>query len=248
MAARSPALNEKVFSEAALTASGEDHMTIGSTVRASVMLLLILIAAGAIGWELIEPSSSGPSVPVWYWVALGLALVIAIATILRPRWSPFTGPLYAVAEGLVLGGISRIFEYEFDGIVLQAIGLTLGVFVIMLVLYATRVIEVTKNFRLGVIAATGAIVLVYVVDLILRFFGAEVPLINDSSPAGIAISVVIVAVAALNLVLDFDFIEHGADAQAPSYMSWYAAFGLLVTLVWLYLELLRLLAKLQSRD
>ncbi len=246
MEARSPALNEKVFSEAAAGAAGERTMTIGSTVIATSVLLLILIVAGAIGWELIEPSLAGPSVPVWYWIALGVALVIAIVTIFRPRFAPITGPLYAVAEGLVLGGISRIFEYEFDGIVLQAIGLTLGVFVIMLVLYATRVIEVTKNFRLGVIAATGAIFLVYMVDLGLRFFGAEVPLINDSSPAGIAISVVIVAVAALNLVLDFDFIEQGADQRAPSYMSWYAAFGLLVTLVWLYLEILRLLAKMRS--
>ncbi|MGI8462382.1 MAG: Bax inhibitor-1/YccA family protein [Solirubrobacterales bacterium] len=246
MEARSPALNEEVFSKAAAGATGERTMTIGSTVIATSVLLLILIVAGAIGWELIEPSFGSPSVPVWYWIALGVALVIAIVTIFRPRFAPITGPLYAVAEGLVLGGISRIFEYEFDGIVLQAIGLTLGVFVIMLVLYATRVIEVTKNFRLGVIAATGAIFLVYMVDLVLRFFGAEVPLINDSSPAGIAISVVIVAVAALNLVLDFDFIEQGADQRAPSYMSWYAAFGLLVTLVWLYLEILRLLAKMRS--
>ncbi len=247
MAARSPALNEKVFNEAAAAAQpGAQHMTIGKTVIASSVLLVILIIAGAVGWELIGYSASSPEIPVWYWIALGAALVIALVTIFRPHFAPFTAPLYAVAEGLVLGGISRIFEYEFEGIVLQAIGLTIGVFVVMLVLYATRVIEVTKNFRLGVIAATGAIFLVYMVDLILRFFGAEVPLINDSSPAGIAISVVIVAVAALNLVLDFDFIEQGADQRAPSYMSWYAAFGLLVTLVWLYLEILRLLAKTRS--
>ena len=126
---------------------------------------------------------------------------------------------------------------------LQAILLTLGVFVILLGLYASRLIKVTENFRLGVIAATGAIVLVYVVDLIMRAFGAEVPYLNDAGPVGIGISVVIVIIAALNLVLDFDFIEQGADSRAPRYMNWYAAFGLLVTLVWLYLEILRLLAK-----
>ena len=245
MAARSPALNEEVFSKEATRAGGAEPMTLASTVRASAALLLILIAAAALGWELIDPSFE-VSVPVWFWVALVAALVVAIATILRPRWAPLTGPLYAALEGLVVGAISHIFEAEFEGIVLQAVGLTLGVFVVMLLLYATRVVKVTENFRLGVIAATGAVFLVYMLDIVLRLFGAEVPLINDTSPIGIAISLVIVAIAALNLVLDFDFIEHGVDERAPAYMSWYAAFGLVVTLVWLYLELLRLLGKTRS--
>ena len=245
MAARSPALNEEVFAKAAQQATGEEPMTIASTVRASFALLLILVIAAAIAWNQIDPL--GDSIPIWYWVGLGGALVVAIATIFRPRWAPFTAPLYAALEGLVVGGISRIFEYEFDGIVLQAILLTLGVFLMMLLLYATRIIKVTENFRLGVIAATGAIMLTYLVDIALRvFFDAQVPFIHDTGPWGIAISVVIVIVAALNLVLDFDFIEKGADQRAPRYMSWYAAFGLLVTLVWLYLEILRLLAKARS--
>jgi uncharacterized YccA/Bax inhibitor family protein len=245
MAARSPALNEEVFAKAAQQASGEEPMTIGKTVVASFALLAILVIAGAIAWDQIDPISQ--EVPVWYWVGLGGALIVAIVTIFRPRWAPFTAPVYAALEGLVVGGISRLFEYEFDGIVLQAILLTLGVFLVMLLLYATRIIKVTENFRLGVIAATGAIFLTYLVDIALRvFFDANVPFIHDTGPWGIAISVVIVIVAALNLVLDFDFIEQGADQRAPGYMSWYAAFGLLVTLVWLYLEILRLLAKARS--
>lgn len=245
MAARSPALNEEVFAKAAQQATGEEPMTIGKTVIASFALLAILVIAGAIAWDQIDPL--GEEIPIWYWVGLGGGLVVAIATIFRPRWAPFTAPLYAALEGIVVGGISRIFEFEFDGIVLQAILLTLGVFGVMLLLYATRIIKVTENFRLGVIAATGAIMLTYLIDIGLRvFFDANVPFIHDTGPWGIAISVVIVIVAALNLVLDFDFIEQGADQRAPGYMSWYAAFGLLVTLVWLYLELLRLLAKARS--
>ena len=245
MAARSPALNEEVFAKAAQQATGEEPMTIGKTVIASFALLAILVIAGAIAWDQIDPL--GEEIPIWYWVGLGGGLVVAIATIFRPRWAPFTAPLYAALEGIVVGGISRIFEFEFDGIVLQAILLTLGVFGVMLLLYATRIIKVTENFRLGVIAATGAIMLTYLIDIGLRvFFDANVPFIHDTGPWGIAISVVIVIVAALNLVLDFDFIEQGADQRAPGYMSWYAAFGLLVTLVWLYLEILRLLAKARS--
>jgi uncharacterized YccA/Bax inhibitor family protein len=245
MSARSPALNEEVFTKAAEQAPGAEHMTIASTVRASFALLAILVIAAVIGWDQIDPV--GQDVPIWFWVGLGGGLVVAIATILRPRWAPVTGPLYAALEGLVVGAISRLFEYEFDGIVLQAVLLTLGVFVVMLLLYATRVIKVTENFRLGVIAATGAIMLTYLVDIALRAFtDYQVPFIHDTGPWGIAISVVIVIVAALNLVLDFDFIENGADQRAPWYMSWYAAFGLLVTLVWLYLEILRLLGKARS--
>ena len=245
MSARSPALNEEVFSKAAAASTGEEPMTIGKTVVASFALLAILVIAGAIAWDQIDPL--GEEIPIWYWVGLGGGIVVAIATIFRPRWAPFTAPVYAALEGLVVGGISRIFEFEFDGIVLQAILLTLGVFGVMLLLYATRIIKVTENFRLGVIAATGAIMLTYLVDIGLRaFFDANVPFIHDTGPWGIAISVVIVIVAALNLVLDFDFIERGADQRAPGYMSWYAAFGLLVTLVWLYLEILRLLAKARS--
>ena len=251
MRTRSPALSEEKFTREAEAAFGDrvgdsaaETMTIGGTVRACLALLAILIVAGAFAWDAIEPVQGDQfEVPIWYWICLGAALVVAIVTVIKPRIAPFSAPVYAALEGAVVGGISRLFEIEYEGIVLQAILLTLGVFVILLGLYASRLIKVTENFRLGVIAATGAIFLVYIVDLVMRAFGAEVPFLNDAGPVGIGISVVIVIVAALNLVLDFDFIEQGADSRAPAYMNWYAAFGLLVTLVWLYLEILRLLSK-----
>lgn len=242
MRTSSPALSEEKFAEAARNPADET-MSLGGTVRSCVALLAILVVAGALAWDAMDPQIGQVEIPIWYWICLVAGLVVAIVTIFKPRLAPFTGPLYAALEGVVVGGISRLFEYEFEGIVLQAILLTLGVFVILLGLYASRLIKVTENFRMGVIAATGAIFLVYIVDLILRAFGLEVPFIHDSGPLGIGISVVIVIVAALNLVLDFDFIERGVDDRAPAYMNWYAAFGLLVTLVWLYLEILRLLAK-----
>ena len=250
MRTSSPALSEEKFAQEAQAAFGDrvgdpatETMSIGGTVRACIALLAILVVAGAFAWDAIDPQVNEVEVPIWYWICLVAALIVAIVTIIKPRFAPFTAPVYAALEGAVVGGISRLFEIEFEGIVLQAVMLTLGVFVILLGLYASRLIKVTENFRLGVIAATGAIVLVYVVDLILRAFGAEIPYLNDAGPVGIGISVVIVVIAALNLVLDLDFIEQGADSRAPAYMNWYAAFGLLVTLVWLYLEILRLLAK-----
>jgi uncharacterized YccA/Bax inhibitor family protein len=244
MRARSPALNEEVFGREAGTSA--EVMTIPDVVRACLALLAILLTGGALGWYWIGDPGAAVEAPVWFFVAMIAALVIGIATVVKPGWAPVTAPAYAALEGLVVGAISRIFEFEFEGIVLQAVGLTIGVFAVLLALYATRVIKVTENFRLGVVAATGAILLVYVVNLVLHFFGAEVPYLHDTGPIGIAISLVIVAVAALNLVLDFDFIEQGVTDRAPRQMRWYAAFGLLVTLVWLYLELLRLLGKLRS--
>ena len=244
MRARSPALNEKVFTREAGTTA--EVMTIPDVVRACLALLTILLIGGTLGWYWIGDPGSAVGAPAWFYVALVTALAIGIITVFKPNIAPFTAPAYAAVEGLVVGAISRIFEFEFEGIVLQAVGLTVGVFAVLLALYASRLIKVTENFRLGVIAATGAIFLVYMVNLVLHFFGAEVPYIHDTGPIGIAISLVIVTVAALNLVLDFDFIEKAVNDRAPRTMRWYAAFGLLVTLVWLYLELLRLLAKLRS--
>ncbi|MMZ64024.1 Bax inhibitor 1 like protein [compost metagenome] len=179
-------------------------------------------------------------------VGLILALIVSFA----PKAAPFLVPVYAVAEGMFLGAISAQFEQKIvPGITLNAILLTMGVFFALLIAYKTRLIKATENFKLGVVAATGGIALVYLINFILGFFGMQVPFLHESSWIGIGISVVIVIIAALNLVLDFDFIENGAAQGAPKYMEWYGAFGLMVTLVWLYLEILRLLAKLAaSRD
>jgi uncharacterized YccA/Bax inhibitor family protein len=159
-----------------------------------------------------------------------------------------TAPVYAVLEGLFLGGISAFYEAQFQGIVIQAVGLTFGTLAALLLAYKSGMIRATENFKLGVAAATGGIMLVYLVSLGMSFFGMRMPYLHESGPLGIGISVFIVVIAALNLVLDFDFIEQGAAQGAPKYMEWYAAFGLLVTLIWLYLEILRLLSKLRSRD
>lgn len=244
MSGRSPALNEEVFTREA--GATDEVMTIPDVVRACLALLTILVITGALGWHWIGDPGAAVSVPVWFYICLFVAFAIAILTIFRPNAAPFTAPAYAALEGVVVGAVSRIFEFEFEGIVLQAILLTLGVFAVLLALYASRLIKVTENFRLGVISATGAILLVYIANIVMSFFGAEVPYIHDTGPIGIAISVVIVIVAALNLVLDFDFIEQAVTDRAPRSMRWYAAFGLLVTIVWLYLELLRLLGKARS--
>jgi len=238
-----PALREDVFT--ATRYAGGATMTVQGTVNKTGLLLLLALATAGASWVL--GTSGGPGVAGWALGASLAGLVVGIATIVRPRWSPVTAPIYAVVEGVVLGLVSMWFEGRYPGIAIQAVALTFGVLGAMLALYKTRVIKVTQRFRAGVLAATLAIFVVYLVALVLGLFGVQVPLLNEASPLGILISLAIVTVAALNLVLDFDLIDRGARSGAPAYMEWYAAFGLLVTLVWLYLELLRLLAKLRER-
>lgn len=237
-------------------AGGPDAMRLGGTLSASAVLLLILVTAGWFGWQAVHVVSTvnefgqvtkTTQIPGWLMISWVAGLGLAILTILRPKLARVTAPAYAVAEGLLVGGISRFYEVRYSGIVLQAVGLTIGVFVMMLVLYATRTIRVTDKLRTGIIAATGAVALVYLASLVLRIFGADVPFIHEAGPAGIGFSLIVVGIASFNLLLDFDFIERGVKAGAPRYMEWYGAFGLIVTLVWLYLELLRLLSKLRQR-
>ena len=172
--------------------------------------------------------------------------ITALVTIFIPRLSPFTAPVYAALEGLVLGAISAVFETMYPGIVIQAVGLSVGVLAVMLFVYGTGIIRATEKFKIGVVAATGAVCLVYLVDIVLSLFGIRMPFIHESGVVGIGFSLVVVVIAALNLILDFDFIEQGVKQQAPKYMEWYGGFSLLVTLVWMYLEILRLLAKLRG--
>jgi uncharacterized YccA/Bax inhibitor family protein len=182
-------------------------------------------------------------------IAAGIGgFVTALVTIFAPKASPVTAPLYAVLEGLLLGTISAIYEARFQGIMIQAVGLSVGVLVLLLALYGTGVVRATQKFKIGILAATGAVCLVYLVSWVLSLFGTHVPYIHEAGPVGIGFSVVVVAIAALNLILDFDFIQTGSRRGAPKYMEWYAGFSLLVTLVWMYLEILRLLSKLKSRD
>jgi uncharacterized YccA/Bax inhibitor family protein len=261
-----PALNDKAFArldtdagwaaateqlEQAYNAPAfvrEDAMTVNGTVWATASLLVLVVAAGVFGWNSVDVTEQSVALPGWLFPVLLGGLGVAVLTIMKPNLARFTAPLYALLEGALLGAISGLYNTAYDGIVIQAVGLTIGVFVVMLFLFATKIIEVTDKLRMGVVAATGAIALVYLANIVLSLFDASVPFLHDTGPLGIGISLVIVGVAAFNLLLDFDFVQRGVAAGAPKHVEWYAAFGLLVTIVWLYLELLRLLAKLQSRN
>jgi uncharacterized YccA/Bax inhibitor family protein len=224
-------------------------MTIGGTVAATGVLLVLLLAGALVGWNLVKLDAAGEvqTFPGWLFVPLLGALGLAFLTVFKPHLARFTAPVYAVAEGLVVGAISHIYDAQWDGIVIQAVGATIGVFVVMLALYGLRIIRVTDRFRRIVIGATFGVLLLYGVSLLFSLFGHTPSFIYDSSAFGILLSIFIAGLAAFNLALDFDIIERGARAGAPRYMEWYGAFALLVTLVWLYLELLRLLARLRSR-
>jgi uncharacterized YccA/Bax inhibitor family protein len=266
MRSSNPALNDKVFrpeqtavidttaiarstfnDQAPPPVSVGERMTIGGVVEKSAFLLLLVVASGAFGWSQVERTELGASVPGWLLVALLGGLGLAIVTIFKPRLSPFTSPAYALVQGLVVGALSAVYESRFEGIVLQAVGLTIGVFAVMLALFGLRIVKVTDKLRAGILMATGAVMLVYVASFLLRLFGTEVPFIHDTGLIGIGFSLAVVVIASMNLLLDFDMIEQGAAAGAPKHLEWYGAFGLLVTIIWLYLELLRLLSKLRSR-
>jgi uncharacterized YccA/Bax inhibitor family protein len=219
----------------------------GAALKTGLAVAIVIAAASFTWWQF---SHGGEAIAMAF-TGIGalVGFVVALITSFNPTAAPFTTPLYAIAEGFVLGGISAIYEarYPGTGIVLNAVALTLGTLVALLAAYVTGVISATENLKLGIFAATGGICMVYLASWILSFFGIHIPYIHGSGPIGIGFSLFVVVVAALNLVLDFDFIEKGAEHGAPKHMEWYAAFGLLVTLVWLYLEILRLLAKLQDR-
>jgi uncharacterized YccA/Bax inhibitor family protein len=239
-----PALNSKTFQGG--TAVAGEAMTLQGTVNKTGILLICVVVGAAWTWGSARSEAPEAAIP---WMLLGIlgGLVMALVTIFKKEWSPVTAPIYAFLEGLALGGLSSMLDQAYAGIAIHAVGLTFGTLALMLVLYSSGALRATPMFQMGVISATGAIALVYLVDLGLRFFGHQVPLINDAGPWGIAISVFIVGIAALNLVLDFDFVERGSQGGAPKYMEWYGAFGLMVTLIWLYLEMLRLMAKIRRR-
>jgi uncharacterized YccA/Bax inhibitor family protein len=242
MRTANPALSDRSFAGFGSVARAE-AMTAQGTATKALLLLLCVAVTASWTWNFKDPQAVAP------WVTLGAiaGFIVALVTIFKQTWSPITAPLYALLEGLVLGGVSMLFETQYPGIVLQAVSLTLGTCFVMLLAYKSGLIRASENFKLIVVAATGGIALFYLVTLILGFFHVQVPLIYGSGWVGIGFSLFVVVIAALNLVLDFDFIEQGAAQGAPKYMEWYGAFGLLVTLVWLYLELLRLLARLRSR-
>ncbi len=217
-------------------------MTLQGAINKTGILLLLCVGAAGFSWT--HPELSGPL------VLIGLlgGLIACLVGTFKPATSPIAAPIYAVLEGLALGAISQMFEIRAPGIVVNAMLLTFGVLAVMLMLYTSRTIRVTDKLVKGIFAATGAVMLVYVVDMVLSMFGVRMPLIHESGWLGIGISVVIAGIAAFNLLIDFAMIENGVSNGSPKYMEWYCGMALLVTLVWLYLELLRLLSKLRSRD
>ncbi|HAP37249.1 MAG TPA: hypothetical protein DCQ28_15440 [Bacteroidetes bacterium] len=245
MRTSNPALNDKTFQQLGSVGYSE-AMTVQGTVNKTGMMLLLLIASAAYTWSLFIEGNT-ESLMMWMMVGLIGGLITAFVTVFKKEWSPVTAPVYAVLEGFALGGISAILEARYEGIVIQAVALTFGTAGCLLIAYKSGIIKATENFKLGVFAATGAIGLIYLIGWIMSFFGTSIPAIHENGLIGIGFSLVVVTVAALNLVLDFDFIEKGAEHGAPKFMEWYAAFGLMVTLIWLYLEILRLLSKLNSR-
>lgn len=250
-----PALSDHVFDTESRGAGPADgRMTLTGTVVKTGVLVGILVGVGVVSgsltWKyLIHPVSERPvGLIVALIAAMLAALVVALVTSFKPRWAVVTAPLYAACEGWAIGGISTFFEAEYAGLVVQAVALTVGALVALLVVYLTRFIKPTENFKLMLASATGGLMLVYGVTAILALFGIRVPYLFDTGIIGIGFSIFAVAVAAFNLVLHFDFIETGVARGAPKYMEWYAGFGLLVTLVWLYIEILHLLAKLRDNS
>lgn len=233
-----PALNANTFNNLDAVPNGEVMTLEGTTNKTFLMLALAFFGAYCAGNEVVLTV-----LDIWIVVPFILGFILSLVIIFFKKTAPFLAPIYAVLEGFILGFISLIFEKEYNGIVIQALLLTTGIFVSMLVLYRTRVIQATENLRLGIFAATGGIALYYLANFIAGFFGISLPLITDNSIYGIIFTLIVVAIAAFNLVLDFDFIEAGVEQRAPKYMEWYASFGLFITMVWLYVEVLRLLGK-----
>lgn len=233
-----PALRDQLFYDNLVTGTAE-RMTIQGTIDKTLILLFLVVIAAAVTWEFF------PGSILLMIAAAVLGFIVALVTIFKPEYSPFTAPVYALLEGVVLGAISGWMNTAYPGIVVQAIALTFGVFVLLLIVFRTRLIRVTKTFQLVVIGATGAIALLYLANILLSLFGMPLGFINEGGWLGIGFSLVVVVVASLNLILDFNYIEQGVEHGLPRHMEWYASFALLVTLVWLYLEILRLLAKMR---
>lgn len=225
------------------------RMTLNGTVNKTGILLICAFVSAAWTWYRFLATGDPASVAPELMLGVIGGFICAMVTIFKKEWAPVTAPIYALLEGLFLGGISAVINARYPGVAIEAVGLTFGTLLVLLFLYSTRVLRVTQKFALGIVAATGGIMLFYFAQMILGFF--HIPFLmstNGSGAIGIGFSLFVVAIAALNLVLDFDFIERGVNYGAPKFMEWYGAFGIMVTLVWLYLEILRLLTKMRSRD
>jgi uncharacterized YccA/Bax inhibitor family protein len=242
MRSGNPVLNNKTFE----VAPAGERMTIAGTVNKTAILLALVMITAIYTWGRFYSTQDPGAIMPLVWIGAIGGLIFCLITVFKKEWAGITAPIYALLEGLVVGGISAIFESAYPGIVVQAVGLTFGTLACLLLAYKSGLIKATENFKLGVVAATGGIALLYLVSMVMSMFGKPIGFIHEGGLFGILFSGFVVVIAALNLVLDFDFIEAGAENGAPKYMEWFGAFGLTVTLIWLYLEILRLLAKLRK--
>jgi uncharacterized YccA/Bax inhibitor family protein len=245
-----PTLSEKSFEKTLPIQFGaEGTMTERGTLNKFGIMLLLLLASASFTWK---AAAEGQNVMPWIFAGAIGGFIIALIIIFRPQTGSYLAPIYALAQGIFLGGISAFYNDAFSkvapNIVMQAVGLTFGTVIAMFALYRFRIIRATEKFKTIVFTATAGIAIFYLLAFVLRLFGIQMPLIHESTQWGIIFSLIVVAIAALNLILDFDMIERGAQMGAPKYMEWYGAFGLLVTIIWLYVEILRLLSKLSRRD
>lgn len=247
-----PVFSQTAFRKGASSYAHTGTMSINGTVNKAFLMLLLVLVGAIYTWRIFFNAADQEAISavVLRWMAIGGigGFVLALITIFKNSWASVTAPIYAILEGLFLGGISAFFEARYPGMVMQAVALTFATLFLMLFGYRAGIFKVTKKFRTGVIAATGAIALVYFISFILSMFGVNSIVLGGSGLLGIGISLVVVAIAALNLVLDFDFIVKGSERGLPKNMEWIGAFGLIITLVWLYIEFLRLLSRFAGRE
>jgi uncharacterized YccA/Bax inhibitor family protein len=253
VATSNPAFSKDLWAgyEQVYGATRSTTMTVQGTAVKTLVLLAVMAATATWSWNALASGDIAFGVVAISGIG---GFVVALITIFKPTTAPWTAPIYAAFEGVFLGAISQVIQIQYaekypaaGGIVVQAVSLTGGVLFVMLFVYATRLIRVTEKLQMGIVVATGALALFYVVSMVLRLFGFGAPAVFAATPLGIGFSLFVVGLAAFNLLLDFDFIEKGAQHEAPKYMEWYGAFGLMVTLIWLYIEILRLLMKLADR-
>lgn len=246
MKSSNPVMSGKIYEKVG-TAVSDSTMTISGTLNKIGLMLLLIVVSASYTWKMVlsdDPTRVGTLAIVG---AIG-GFIVAMVTVFRPKSSPYTAPVYAILEGMFLGAISAVINVQYPGVAFQAVLLTIGTLFTMLFLYRSGTIRATPKFRRGVMMATGAVFFAYMISWILSLFGMPMGFMHSAGPLGILISLVIIVIAAMNLILDFDFIEKGSQMGAPKYMEWFGAFGLMVTLVWLYIEFLRLLSRFAGRD
>jgi uncharacterized YccA/Bax inhibitor family protein len=246
MRTANPAFSGDTYDVRSAYAGYGPAMTISGTVNKAGILMLCVLGTAAWTWNQFFTTGDIASVSGYTMVGAIGGFIVALVTIFKKEWSPVTAPIYALLEGLFLGSLSATLEVRYPGIAIESVALTFGTCFCMLLAYRSGLIRPTQKFMMGIVAATGGIAVVYFASMLLGFFHVQIPGIFGSGPVGIIFSLVVVVIAALNLILDFNFIEQGALHGAPKYMEWYSAFGLMVTLIWLYLEIIRLLSKLRS--